>query len=322
MPLFRIFGIRVRMHWLLGVLVAVYIVQAAAGGLRSAGYMAVTMAIFVASVLVHELGHCWMARRQGGGAESILLWPLGGLAHVHYPFTPMRQILVAGIGPLTSLTLSAACFGLYAASGASWNWDLLLPFEGWWPGGVGLWQVFVLHAARLNLLLGLFNLLIPAYPLDGGQILYGFLTLRWGRLKAAELTAVIAVPIGLVLAILGFAQNNFIMGLVGISVLIEAWQLRQIVHQGHLDSHPAYGGQDAPYDYFPGPERPARKGWFARWRERRAQERRRREEQADLDLDRRVDQVLEKVSRQGIGSLDPEERRILDRASKRARERV
>jgi Zn-dependent protease len=322
-PVFRLFGIGVRLHWTLLILAGVYLVRgASAGGLPGTAATAVSLAILVASILVHELAHCWMAARQGGGADSIVLWPLGGLAHVHYPSTPARQILVAAAGPLSNLLISTAGFGALAAVRGDWDWTLLHPFDDWRPAHFSQAEVFLLHAARLNLLLALFNLCVPAYPLDGGLILYGFLTLRWGRVKAAELTAVIAVPIGLVLAVLGFAQNELTMGFLGVWVLMEAWQLRQVVRLGGLDEHPAYGAQDAAYEYFPGPEHPVRKGWFARWRERRAAERRRREERAELDLQRRVDEVLEKVSRQGIGSLTPAERRVLEQASKRARERV
>lgn len=38
--------------------------------------------ILLFTVLTHELGHCMAARQVGGHAESILLWPLGGLAYI------------------------------------------------------------------------------------------------------------------------------------------------------------------------------------------------------------------------------------------------
>ena len=34
--------------------------------------------VLLATILIHELGHCLAARSVGGTAESILLWPLGG----------------------------------------------------------------------------------------------------------------------------------------------------------------------------------------------------------------------------------------------------
>jgi Zn-dependent protease len=313
----------VRVHWLLALMVGVYLLQAGSErGWAGMGHMAVSLAIFLASVLFHEFGHCFMAVHEGGSAERITLWPLGGLSSLHYDFSPRRQILVAGIGPLSSLVLAAACFAVLLTTGIPWDRSLLSPFESWWPAGLSLPQTFLLHAARLNLLLGLFNLCVPAYPLDGGQILYGLLSLRWSRDRAAELTATIALPIGAALAVYGFARNQLLLGFIGVAVLFEAYQLRQLIRMGGLDAHPGYGGQDAGYEYFPEPERPRRKGWFARWLDRRAERRARLEERRELDLQRRVDEVLDKVSRQGIGSLSPDERRVLEEASRRARDRV
>jgi len=71
------------------------------------------------------------------------------------------------------------------------------------------------------------------------------------------------------------------------------------------------------FDYSPG--RPRKKGFFARWREKRARAAIARDQERDRVSRDRVDEVLDKVSREGIGSLTPEERRILDEASRRGR---
>ena len=44
-------------------------------------------------VLLHELGHCFMARRVGGEASEVLLWPLGGLAAVDVPHSARANFL-------------------------------------------------------------------------------------------------------------------------------------------------------------------------------------------------------------------------------------
>jgi hypothetical protein len=43
--------------------------------------------VLLATILVHELGHCLAARSIGGTVDSILLWPLGGLAFMSYNTT-------------------------------------------------------------------------------------------------------------------------------------------------------------------------------------------------------------------------------------------
>ena len=66
-------------------------------------YVLIYVFVLWTSVFVHELGHCYAAIKGGGEVESILLWPLGGLAqccpgdspkkvpthcgvHLHLPF--------------------------------------------------------------------------------------------------------------------------------------------------------------------------------------------------------------------------------------------
>ena len=169
----------------------------------------------------------------------------------------------------------------------------------------------------MNLLNALFNLCVPAYPLDGGQVLFGLLTLKYGRLRAAQTITVIALPIGAALAILGFAQNELILGFIGVSVIFEAIQLRNLIRTGDLEAHPGYRGSEQTYDYMP--DRPKPKGFFARWRESRARKAIARESEKQDAMRAKVDAILEKVSREGIGSLSASEKKILDDASRRGR---
>ncbi len=315
-PLFRVFGIQVRMHWTLAILIGGLLIQGSvAGELR---WRAITMGILFLSVLFHEFAHCWMARRRGGHAEEILLWPLGGMAYVGHSGSPSDELKVAGIGPISSFVLGGICLGIFSATGAAWRWEYVNPFDVWWFGALSEVQNFLLHAFRLNVLLGLFNLCVPAYPLDGGRVLFAFLTMRHGRRRAAELTSMIAMPIGVALAIWGIAQKELYLVLIGAWVLYESFQLRWLIRMGELDAHPGFG-HISEFDYMP--ERPVRKGWFARWRDRRRARRDARRLAEEVVLRERVDLVLEKVSREGIGSLSSEERCILEEASRRSRVR-
>lgn len=314
-PLFRLFGIAVRMHWTLAILLAGQLVQGYA--VNQLRWRAIDMGILLFSILFHEYSHCWMARRRGGHAEEILLWPLGGLAYVGHSGSPNDELKVAGIGPLSSFFLGGLCLGAILATGGRWQWDFVNPFDDWNFKALNETQNLLLHAFRLNVYLGLFNLCLPAYPLDGGRVLFAFLTIRHGRRRAAELTSLIALPIGATLAIWGVAKSEIYLILIGAWVLIESFQLRWLLRMGELEAHPGFG-QGSEFEFLP--ERPPRrKGWFARWRERRAARREARRLAEDVMLRERVDLVLEKVSREGIGSLTHEERRILEEASRRSR---
>lgn len=315
-PLFRIFGIRVSMHWMLALLTGIYLVQALSTGSGEVILVvAVACLVLAASVLFHELAHCWMAIRRGGSADEIVLGPLGGVSYVGHTGSTADEIAIAGVGPLSNFLLAGAAFGGFALTGAAWDWSLLNPFGGWLPTGFTLAQVMLLNAGWINLSLGLFNLLVPAYPLDGGRILYAFLTARHGRARGAEISAAISLPVGLAIAIWGFATWQILLAVIGVAVLFDALQLRRLAKMGELDAHPAFSGPE----FDPAPERTRKPGFFSRWRARRAEARRRREAGRLEEEQQRVDAVLEKVSRDGIGSLSSSERRILEEASKRRR---
>ena len=88
---------------------------------------------------------------------------------------------------------------------------------------------------------------------------------------------------------------------------------------GEIDAHPMFAGHPE-FDYMPGREdRPRKKGWFARWRENRARKAVARESAQAVVEREKVDAILEKVSREGIGSLSATEKKILDDASRRGR---
>jgi Zn-dependent protease/CBS domain-containing protein len=113
-----------------------------------------TALLLFASVVAHELGHSFVAIRQGIDVKSITLFIFGGLASLEKESqTPGEAFWVAIAGPLVSLLLS----GIITAIG------LATPVSGASAAILGV-------LASVNLALALFNL-IPGLPLDGGNIL-------------------------------------------------------------------------------------------------------------------------------------------------------
>jgi Zn-dependent protease len=114
---------------------------------------------FLGSLLVHELAHAIVARREGHTVEGITLWLLGGVARISGDArTPGAEARIAGIGPLSSLALAGA-FGLLAVGLGSLSGGTL----------VALAAAAVGWLAVVNIVLAVFNLL-PAAPLDGGRL--------------------------------------------------------------------------------------------------------------------------------------------------------
>jgi len=134
--------------------------------------------LLFASVVAHELAHSLVARRQGVPVRNITLFLFGGVSSIEQEAErPGEELLMAGVGPATSLVL--ALLSVLIA---------LLFRLG--QGGVFLLaNGLFLRLTWWNLFLAGFNLL-PGLPLDGGRILRAVLWLL-GRdyRRATEIAA-------------------------------------------------------------------------------------------------------------------------------------
>lgn len=129
---------------------------------------AVAAALFFACLLLHELGHAVVARREGMEIEGITLWVFGGVARFKGMFPSAEaEFRIAVAGPLVSLVLGVV---LIAAG-------LALPLPAAVDGVVS-WL------GRINLILLAFNML-PALPLDGGRVLRSAIWHRTGDFSRA-----------------------------------------------------------------------------------------------------------------------------------------
>jgi Zn-dependent protease/predicted transcriptional regulator len=122
-----------------------------------------TSLLFFASVLFHELSHSVVARAYKIHVDSITLFVFGGVARIgREPSKAVQEFNIAVAGPIASLFLSAAFYGL----------TLFFPYSTM-VGALAAWL------SETNLALAVFNLL-PGFPLDGGRI---FRAIVWGVTK-------------------------------------------------------------------------------------------------------------------------------------------
>ena len=109
-PLFRAFGIQVRLHILYIIITLAMILRAA---YKSPDHWVefafIWVALLFGIVLLHEFGHCFAARREGGEASEILMWPLGGLAFCEVPHAPRAHFNTAAGGPLVNVLICLIC---------------------------------------------------------------------------------------------------------------------------------------------------------------------------------------------------------------------
>jgi Zn-dependent protease len=217
----RIFGIPFGINWSWLVVVALIVWSLGSGvfpaqnpGLsRSAYYAMATVAAlaFFTSLLLHELGHAVVARREGMEIEGITLWLFGGVARFRGMFPSAgAEFRIAIAGPLVTLVLG----GLFVALAAF----AALPTE---VDGVLAWLGYI------NLSLLVFNLL-PALPLDGGRILRSIVwSLKGDFSSATQVAAAAGRVFGFLLIAGGIALFVFQGAFGGAWLAFIGWFLLQ-----------------------------------------------------------------------------------------------
>jgi Zn-dependent protease len=171
--------------------------------------------LFFASLLTHELSHAIVSRAKGIPVAGITLFIFGGMAWAtREPDAPQDELLVAGIGPVTSLAL-AGLFHLVALAGDS---------AGWGPAVVGVAG----YVAFINLALAIFNL-VPGFPLDGGRV---FRALVWkftgDKARATRWAVGGGRAFGAILMVLGGVEALSGAPLGGLWLVFIGWFLRNL----------------------------------------------------------------------------------------------
>ena len=183
----RIAGIPIRLHasLLLFLPLFAWSFGSVGTGWEVVAWGCVYAVALFACIVLHELGHSLVARRQGAVILDILLLPLGGVARIAgMSSRPRDEFAVAAAGPAVSLALGAA------------GW-LAAPYLS----GINLCLGVVTDSlGYMNLWLGLFNL-IPAYPMDGGRIFRALLSPRLGPIRATRIAATVARVVAVLFAV-------------------------------------------------------------------------------------------------------------------------
>ena len=325
-PLFTVFGIRVRMHASLLVLI-ILILLFGIGGFGDSVLMrvqSVTMLFMV--ILLHEFGHCFAARWVGGEANEVLMTPLGGLAMTMAPRRPWATFVTVAGGPAVNVIICLLCgVGLYLILG-------VFPLGPWTFGEIyaevrnpGWLQVssylFWIYATSWFLLV--FNML-PIFPMDGGQMMQAILWRPMGYYKSMLLTVNIglvgSVLMGMVgLATLGTIGGGILLMLIAANCFINCFQMRALLKAegpwGFAEEEDA-GDYSAAYE--PQTVRKKQK-LFSGWTAKRARKRAMNEAHVARVEQQKIDAILAKVSAQGMHSLSWWEKRTLKKATERQR---
>jgi len=132
-----------------------------------------------------------MCRRLGGEADRIILWPFGGLAYPKHSGDSGDRIKILLAGPMVHIPL-----GLFA-----WIWTLIFSSGAFgWYAAWGLW---------LNVRLFLYNMLVPAHPLDMCSVLATYCLSIYSHEATAKIFIGLGLPCTLILGWAGFTQPDF-----------------------------------------------------------------------------------------------------------------
>lgn len=294
----------------------------------------VCLGLLLASLLAHEFAHCFAARKFGGGADQIVIWPLGGLAQPSVPHDPQQEFWIALAGPLANL---AACVVvsplltiLYRHSLVSLLNPLAPPMGA---DGALSGQVVLTWTFWINWLLAVVNLL-PAYPLDGGRALRAIVwaTTKHSFRESAALTARVAklTAVGLWVAAFlanGSAEYSFaFLPLLLIGVFLFFGARQESDRLGEQESEDALFGYDFSQGYTSlektlAPPRKQRPGPIKKWLADKRAARLLQQQRLEAEEERRVDEVLARLHEQGAHALTEDDQALLARVSARYRNR-
>jgi Zn-dependent protease len=325
LPLGTWFGVRVRIHATLIMLIAWELIFA--GTKDGYGFQITLMKVVVlfGIIVLHEFGHCFGARIVGGDADEVLLWPLGGLAYARAPHRPWPTFVTVAAGPAVNVLICIATGAAMWVLG-HFDWSMLDPLavfggksmsrlsEGTWDWilsrQANLWLYWI-FASSLSLLF--FNLL-PIYPMDGGQMLQAILWKPLGYRRSMNFACVT----GMVGAVLGFVYSffpppNLMLALLAASGFYTCFQMRRMLKMNAYEESAEQYDLSAAWED-PGATKPRRKvkrRWFNAARKRAL---------ADQAQQEKIDAILAKVKEKGLHSLTWWEKRTLRKATERQRQ--
>ncbi len=289
-------------------------------------------AILLLSVFAHEMAHALVARGWGGGTDTLLLWPLGGLGEhsVAGDFRVRVQTILAG--PLVSLCVLGCCYFPLSAAGTLDS--VLVPFATF-PliDGESLAMTSCRMAFFINWVLLLVNML-PMLPFDGGLLLRAFLKERFADVEVRD----VMIRLGLVLSLFGLLTAFVfdISSVVALSAFVLLLHLHELLRWHDANGLGDFDGYEFASDFeFSDSDPEADDDAFdreaadeftkasraAHWHLRREEERERREFERQQLEEKRVDEILQKLHDHGQHALNAAELRLLKKAGDRYRSR-
>jgi len=190
-------------------------------GWPGASYGLLLLVLVIGCVVLHELGHSFMAREYGSGVRDITIYPLGGAAYIErMPSDPRAEAAVTIAGPLVNVAIAASLLPIVVAVGLIDDRTSVSSFLNSMlePSITGLLVSLLLF----NIINFFFNL-IPAFPMDGGRLVRAGLTSLIGRDQATNVAVLFGYLIAVAMIVAGIVAWVPTLPMIGIFVMYQAY---------------------------------------------------------------------------------------------------
>lgn len=165
-------------------------------------------------VVLHEYGHCLMAKKYNWRVFDVTILPIGGVAQIDFKHNkPSHEIAVALAGPAVNLFFVIFFLPIILLCIIYDKHSLVFMFTTFF---------------MINLMMLTFNLFVPVFPMDGGRILRAVLAYKLGHKRATWWAVKTGQTIGLTLAGLAFFYGFWLVG--AIFILMTLFSQNEIAH--------------------------------------------------------------------------------------------
>lgn len=216
----KIFGIEIEIHWTFLILI---IAITAALAFFEPEILFSTLTVFFLlflSVFVHELMHSIVAIKKGINVSKIILLPIGGVSLMEdIPENPKDEFLISIAGPLFNFVVVAVILALVSLLKLPFPEDVL---------SIGIEKAILdypLFALLwVNFVLGIFNLFVPALPLDGGRVFRALISMKYGYEKSTHIISKASTIISVILFIAGLLTGSILVMIVAVFIYLGSAQ--------------------------------------------------------------------------------------------------
>lgn len=215
----HILGIPVKIHWS-WIFLPVLVTWSAKTSEEFFLYLYVSFVIGI-MVLLHELAHCVAAIYFGHKPKDITLFALGGMARIPTLIaqSPKEEVLISVAGPGFNFIFALLI--------------LTMHFVLSYFGIINIENQYIAVLWICNFVMGLFNM-APIFPMDGGRVLRGTLSMFFGNLYATKLATAISFVLCFAAGLFAIATFDIMLLFIAIFISLAAYAERKMVQDGEI----------------------------------------------------------------------------------------